>query len=802
GDGISAAATTYPGPDAAFFLPFHSPTTVDNRVVRLNGVGGFIISAVTCWFADRDTTQWVVLGLTVDFALKLGGFPSPLGMLAALPVAGTRPNLSPGASKQFANLCGIFMAFMAWLLLLFDYTIAAQIFLVIIGLAVATALQGFINFCLGCFIFKYLLQWGLVRGSVYRMHIGTRSNTMYAWEKVNIRTEKGAEPESVTYRTEGVPPNPTDLRAKRGRADDKWQRFHPIKYLHMAYFMVPLSVTGLSLPWKGLWVTAGTTEVVWKTLAYSGAVLQGILLALLVAKCILYPSKIRKEFNHPLHRSTCALPFLVFVVLARLTANWTDPVNTITLSRVLFWVGTIPLTMLTWFAIASWVASPVDPEHIQPSWMIVPVSNLLGAATAKTVNPDYYELGWFLFGTGMMLWLALWPITFIKAISDHHSDVRTRNLFAIWVAPPAMAMLAYQHLESVPTFDSLQRVLYYPALSLAAVLGVLTWPLNFFLEGGFNMSNWAFAFPLDALAAASVLAYKGSGHEAIKVIYIVVLTSACVVNAVNLLATLGALKARSIFTPMPRWSPLIFAEMIHEASAEEAFREAVPKLEKLAAATKPGLADVSTVRTLATAWSAVSKAHGVNTNGKEQVIFPELESIFPGQTDEAVKKREEREELMSSVQKAINALTDHEGGSGDERENESIRADVLGRLRADLQDFGAELIDALDEEELAFAAPVARKYLPISTSKNLVRKVWDTTSNSDMSDLLGWVMMTLRIRGQRARFIKAWVWAMPERAQQLGLMVYRVVDDITWVEVARDVPEIIPRGLPGHSRYY
>ncbi|CAM9635642.1 unnamed protein product, partial [Sphacelaria rigidula] len=41
-------------------------------------------------------------------------------------------------------------------------------------LAVATALQGFINFCLGCFIFKYLLQWGLVSGSVYRMHIGTR----------------------------------------------------------------------------------------------------------------------------------------------------------------------------------------------------------------------------------------------------------------------------------------------------------------------------------------------------------------------------------------------------------------------------------------------------------------------------------------------------------------------------------------------------------------------------------------------------------------------------------------------------
>lgn len=43
------------------------------------------------------------------------------------------------------------------------------------------------------------------------------------------------------------------------------------------------------------------------------------------------------------------------------------------------------------------------------------------------------------------------------------------------------------------------------------------------------------------------------------------------------------------------------------------------------------------------------------------------------------------------------------------------------------------------------------QYLPISTTKGLVRKVWDTTSNSDMSHLLGWVMATLRIRGQRVR---------------------------------------------------
>lgn len=62
----------------------------------------------------------------------------------------------------------------------------------------------------------------------------------------------------------------------------------------------------------------------------------------------------------------------------------------------------------------SWVASPVDSEYIQPSWMMVPVSNLMGAATASSVDPDYYEWGWYLFGIGTIIWLALWPITFSK----------------------------------------------------------------------------------------------------------------------------------------------------------------------------------------------------------------------------------------------------------------------------------------------------------------------------------------------------------------------------------------------------
>lgn len=49
---------------------------------------------------------------------------------------------------------------------------------------------------------------------------------------------------------------------------------------------------------------------------------------------------------------------------------------------------------------------------------------------------------------------------FLQSISDHHSDIRLRNMYGVWVAPPAIAMLAYASLEGVASFDAVQRLLF------------------------------------------------------------------------------------------------------------------------------------------------------------------------------------------------------------------------------------------------------------------------------------------------------------------------------------------------------
>lgn len=45
-------------------------------------------------------------------------------------------------------------------------------------------------------------------------------------------------------------------------------------------------------------------------------------------------------------------------------------------------------------------------------------------------------------------------------MSDHHSDSRLRSYYAVWIAPPAIAMLAYASLEESDSFDGVQRALF------------------------------------------------------------------------------------------------------------------------------------------------------------------------------------------------------------------------------------------------------------------------------------------------------------------------------------------------------
>ena len=68
--------------------------------------------------------------------------------------------------------------------------------------------------------------------------------------------------------------------------------------------------------------------------------------------------------------------------------------------------------------------------------------------------------------------------------------------------------------------------------------------------------------------------------------------------------------------------------------------------------------------------------------------------------------------------------------------------------------------------------------------------------------MLPWVLNSLPMLHQRVRFLKTLLWAMPERAQHVGVLVALGVDEVQWVRITNELPEIIPRGAQGWERYY
>jgi hypothetical protein len=67
------------------------------------------------------------------------------------------------------------------------------------GLGVATALEGFLGFCLGCYIFGWLIKFKLVPNTIYMAYTNSRSEIDYTYNYMNERLGEGV-PRDCVYR--------------------------------------------------------------------------------------------------------------------------------------------------------------------------------------------------------------------------------------------------------------------------------------------------------------------------------------------------------------------------------------------------------------------------------------------------------------------------------------------------------------------------------------------------------------------------------------------------------------------------
>jgi hypothetical protein len=146
---------------------FSFPNPVNEASARI--VAGMVLALAVSFVVTSQL--WILAFLAYGFLAHVTSGPkfSPIGLLATkviVPRTGWYKPV-PGAPKRFAQGVGLVFSVTALvLLLMLDSAVPAK---AVIGvLAGFAALESGLAFCAGCFVFNYLMRWGLVPESVCR----------------------------------------------------------------------------------------------------------------------------------------------------------------------------------------------------------------------------------------------------------------------------------------------------------------------------------------------------------------------------------------------------------------------------------------------------------------------------------------------------------------------------------------------------------------------------------------------------------------------------------------------------------
>ena len=144
---------------------FSFPNPVNDVAAR--SVAGMVLALAVATILIGEL--WLLIFLVYGFVARVltGPTLSPIGLIATrlvVPVLGIPDKPVPGPPKRFAQFVGLIVSVVGSVLFILVSPAAGKS---VIGLlAVFAALESGLGFCAGCFVFRYLMQWGFIPESV------------------------------------------------------------------------------------------------------------------------------------------------------------------------------------------------------------------------------------------------------------------------------------------------------------------------------------------------------------------------------------------------------------------------------------------------------------------------------------------------------------------------------------------------------------------------------------------------------------------------------------------------------------
>jgi tellurite resistance protein len=159
------------------------------------------------------------------------------------------------------------------------------------------------------------------------------------------------------------------------------------------------------------------------------------------------------------------------------------------------------MLLLAILSIKRWIVTPHYKEHLNPSWMIPPLGNLVAAVLAPSIKTAQAEVGWLWFSFAYLMYITLFGVILYRVVFNEKMMDRLRPTLWIFLAAPAVSTSAYVALNS--GWDNFARFNFYSAVVIFALMFVLTFD-KYFGFNKFEMGYWGYAFPLDTLALVCI----------------------------------------------------------------------------------------------------------------------------------------------------------------------------------------------------------------------------------------------------------------------------------------------------------
>jgi len=208
-----------------------------------------------------------------------------------------------------------------------------------------------------------------------------------------------------------------------------------LKYFPVMMFAVIMGLSGLSIAWLKAADWFGASPLVAQFLVWSDtAIFAGILVTYLL-KWILYPKEVAHEFGHPVRINFFAALSISLLLMATIYLEVYRPAA--------FWLWSSGATLQLFFTLNTlryWIGNNLEIQHSNPAWFIPIVGNVIVpvAGTAFVGN----DLLIFYFSIGIFFWIVMTAILFNRIIFHHQMAAKFTPTLFIFIAPPAVAMIA------------------------------------------------------------------------------------------------------------------------------------------------------------------------------------------------------------------------------------------------------------------------------------------------------------------------------------------------------------------------